>query len=202
MNKLKTIDRKAVSWKFLFKIQKGNPLKQVKSAEHMAKFNTKSISNRGTFCNFSLAPKRKIYKTSMKHLKIHKFPFKNVIVLAIECKMYLKIQQKLHCLGCISKQTMRSVVKKTRLNSSKDDFLMKSFPSSTKRKLSILLNSLSIFCLNGVFLTLKCRTLGLTPPHGDAWQPFCWKWKSFTEVSKYGKSEYSRALNASYTFHP
>ena len=31
----------------------------------------------------------------MKHLKIHKFPFKNVIVLAIECKkMYLKIQQK------------------------------------------------------------------------------------------------------------
>ena len=70
----------------------------------MAKFNTKSISNRGTFCNFSLAPKRKIYKTSMKHLKIHKFPFKNVIVLAIEYKMYLKIQQKLHCLS-ISKQT-------------------------------------------------------------------------------------------------
>ena len=56
----------------------------------MAKFNTKSISNRGTFCNFSLALKRKIYKTSMKHLKMHKFTFKNVIVLAIECKMYLK----------------------------------------------------------------------------------------------------------------
>ena len=31
----------------------------------------------------------------MKQLKIHKFPFENVIVLAIECKMYLKIQQKL-----------------------------------------------------------------------------------------------------------
>ena len=70
-----------------------DPLTQVISAKHMAKFNTKSISNQGTFCNFSLAPKRKIYKTSMKHLKIHKFPFKNVIVLAIECKMYLKIQQ-------------------------------------------------------------------------------------------------------------
>ena len=122
-----------------------DPLTQVKSAEHMAKFNTKSISNWGTFCNFSLAPKRKIYKTSMKHLKIHKFPFKNVIVLAIECKMCLKIQQKLHCLGCISKQTMSSVVKKTRLNSSKDDFLMKSFCSSTKRKLSILLNFLFPF---------------------------------------------------------
>ena len=124
-----------------------DPFRQVKLAEHMAKFNRKSISNRGKFCNFSLAPKRKNYKRSMKHLKnlIHKFPFKNVIVLAIERKMYLKIQQKLHCLGCISKQTMRSVVKKTRLNSSKDDFLMKSFPSSTKRKLSIFLNFLFPF---------------------------------------------------------
>ena len=73
----------------------------------MAKFNTKSISNQGT-----LAPKRKIYKTSMKHLKIHKFPFKTVIVLAIECKMYLKIQKKLCWLGCISKQTLGSAVKK------------------------------------------------------------------------------------------
>ena len=33
-------------------------------------------------------------------------------------------------------------------------------------------------------------------------QPFCWKWISVTKVSKYGKSEYSRALNASYTFQP
>ena len=36
--------------------------------------------------------------------------------------MYLKIEQKLRCLGCISKQTMRSTVKRTRLNSSKDHF--------------------------------------------------------------------------------
>ena len=33
-------------------------------------------------------------------------------------------------------------------------------------------------------------------------QPFCWKWLSVTKVSKYGKSEYSRALNASYMFQP
>ena len=141
---------------------------QVNLAEHMAKFNIKSISNGSTFCNFSLAPERKIYKTSMKHLKIHKFPIKNVIVLAIECKMYLKIQQKLHCLGCISKQTMPSVVKKTRLNSSKDDFLMKSFPSSTKRKLSIFLTfSLHFLSFNCVFLNLKGRTLVLKHLHGD-----------------------------------
>ena len=92
----------------------------------------------------------------MKHLKIRKFPFKNVIVLAIECKMYLKIQQKLHHLGCISKHTMRSVEKKTRLNSSKDDFLMKSFPSSIKRKLSILLNFLfSFFVFNDRFIAKR-----------------------------------------------
>ena len=30
--------------------------------EHMAKFNTKSISNRGAFCNSSLAPKKKCIK--------------------------------------------------------------------------------------------------------------------------------------------
>ena len=156
MNKLKTIDREAVSWKCLFKIQKITPLKQfgkhyldrrfVHASEigwAHGKIQHKIHLKLGhTFCNFSLAPKRKIYKTSMKHLKIHKFPFKNVIVLAIECKMYLKIQQKLRWLGCISKQTMGSAVKKTRLNSSKDDFLMKSFPFSTKRKLSILLNFL------------------------------------------------------------
>ena len=33
-------------------------------------------------------------------------------------------------------------------------------------------------------------------------QPFCWKWISVTKVSKYGESEYSRALKASYTFQP
>ena len=150
MNKLKTIDREAVSWKFLFKIQNLNPLKQfgkhfldpgsVHASEigwAHGKIQHKIHLKSGTFCNFSLASKTKIYKTSKKHLKIHKFPFKNVFV---ECKMYLKIQQKLHCLGYISKRTMRSVVKKTMLNSSKDDLLMKSFPSSAKRKLSILLN--------------------------------------------------------------
>ena len=146
-----------------------DPFTRVTSAKHMAKFNTKSILNQGTFCDFSLAPKRKIYKTSMKHLKIHKFSFKNVIVLAIECKMYLKIQQNLRWLGCISKQTIGSAVKKTRLNSSKDDFLTISrFPFSTEIKLSILLNFLSIFLsFNGVFLTLQCRTLVLKHLHGD-----------------------------------
>ena len=86
-----------------------------------------------------------MYKTSMKILRIHKLPFKNVIFLAIECKIHLKIQQKLRYLSSISKQTMRPAVKKTRLNSSMDDFLMKSFPPSTKRKLSILLNFLFPF---------------------------------------------------------
>ena len=64
----------------------------------------------------------------MKHLKINKFPFQNVIVLAIRCKMYLRMFTALVAF----QDPMRSVVKKTRLNSSKDDFSMKSFPSSQK----------------------------------------------------------------------
>ena len=55
---------------------------------------------------------------------------------------------------------------------------------------------------NCVFLTLKCRTLILKHLHGDRVAAICLKWISATKVSKYGKSEYSRALNASYTFQP
>ena len=84
----------------------------------------------------------------MKHLKIHKFLFKNAIVLAIECKMYLKIQQKLHCLGCISKQTMHAVVKKTRLNFLEGQFLDEKRPFLHKKKAERSFElSLSIFCL-------------------------------------------------------
>ena len=95
-------------------------------------------------------------------------------------------------LGCISKQTMHSTMKITRLNSSKDNFLMKSFPSSTKRELSILLNFLFLF--NSVFLTLKCRTLGLIPPHGDRMVAILLKMDILH--LKVG------VLNASYTFQP
>ena len=39
-----------------------DPFTQVKSAEHIAKFNTKSILNWGAFYNFSLAPKKQFLK--------------------------------------------------------------------------------------------------------------------------------------------
>ena len=129
----------------------------------MAKFNTKSISNRGTFCNFSLAPKRKIYKTSMRHLKIHKFPFKNVIVLAIECKMYLKIQQKLQCLGWEIRREENKVefLEGGFLDAKLPFFHKKKAEHSFQLSLSILLS------FNGVFLSLKCRTLVFKHLHGD-----------------------------------
>ena len=48
----------------------------------------------------------------------------------------------------------------TRLNSSKDNFIAKSFRLSTKRKLSILSNFLFLFVsFIGVFSILKCKTL-------------------------------------------
>ena len=118
--------------------------------------------------------------------------------------MYLKIQQKLHCVGCISKQTMRAVVKKTRLNFFEGQFLDRKLPLLHKKKAEHSFElSLSIFLsFNGVFLTLKCRTLVLKHLHGARAAAICLKWMSATKVSKCGKSEYSRALNASYTFQP
>ena len=55
--------------------------------------------------------------------------------------MYLKFLQKLWCLGSLGpKQAKCSAVKKTRWNSSKDNFLTKSFRLSTKTNRSTLLN--------------------------------------------------------------
>ena len=60
----------------------------------------------------------------------------------------------------------------------------------------------SFLSFNGVFLNLKCRTLVLKHLHGDRAAAICLKWICVTKVSKYGKIENSRALNASYTFQP
>ena len=99
----------------------------------------------------------------MKHLKIHKFPFKNVIVLAIECKMYLKIQQK-PSLTWLHFKTDHGL----RREENKVEFLEvpSSFLHKKKTEHSFEL-SLPIFYLNGVVLTLKCRTLILKPLDGN-----------------------------------
>ena len=85
-----------------------------------------------------------------KIYRIHKLPFKKVISLAIERKMYLKIQQNFAAL--VSKQAMHSAIKKTRLNSSMDDFLDEKLPFLHKKKTEHSFElPLSIFC----FLTVS-----------------------------------------------
>ena len=83
--------------------------------------------------------------------------------LIIEYGMYLKCLQKPRCLGWFkTSQALLSAVHKTRLNSSKDNFIAKSFRLPTKRKLSILSNFLFLFVsFIGVFSILKCKTLVL-----------------------------------------
>ena len=67
----------------------------------------------------------------------------------------------------------------TRLNSSKDNFIAKSFRLSTKRKLSIPLNFLCPFVSFIVIFSI----FGLENHHMmNARQPFCW-WMTFTKVS-------------------
>ena len=104
--------------------------------------------------------------------------------MIIEYGMYLKCLQKPRCLGWFkTSQALLSAVHKTRLNSSKDNFIAKSFRLSTKRKLSILLNFLFPFVsFIGGFSILKCKTLVLKTTTSWTRQPFCW-WMTFTKVS-------------------
>ena len=85
-----------------------------------------------------------------------------------------------------SKQAKRSSVKKTRLNSPNENFVMKSFRLSSKRKLSILLNFLFPFVSFTVFFqSWNAKLWSWKPSHRmvNACLPFCWKWMSFTKVS-------------------
>ena len=135
----------------------------------MAKFNINSILNRGTFCGFSVTPMSKCRKRPRNLDR-----YKNSLLLDHRLQNALKVSSKPRCLG--SKQAQRNAVKKTRLNSSKDNFITKNFCLSMKRKLTILLNFPFVSFI-GVFSMLKCKTLVLM----NARQPFCW-WMSFTKV--------------------
>ena len=84
----------------------------------------------------------------MKHWKIHKFPFKNVIFLAIECKKYLKIQQKLRCLGLLFKTDHVLRREKNKVEFLEGRFLEKNLPFLHKKKTEHSFElSISIFWL-------------------------------------------------------
>ena len=122
----------------------------------MAKFNTKSVSNRGPFSNFALKPKSKcikrlwnIYKYRNSHL--NRFYFfghyeKNVPENSLQTSLswlHFKTGQ---------------AVNKTWSKSLKSSFLAKSFSFSTKRKLSIFFElSLSICVLKQYTFNLATR---------------------------------------------
>ena len=80
---------------------------------------------------------------SSRSQNVYKFLFKNVILLTIENKMYLKFFKNFAAwLRFKTGQALRSAVKKILWisNSWKDNFVKKNLPLSTKRKLNILLN--------------------------------------------------------------
>ena len=108
-----------------------------------------------------------MYKTSMKHLWMHEFPFRNVIFLAIECKMYPKIQQKLRCVTVwLHFKTDHALLPLWR----KLGWILwrtiswwkasAPFPYKKKTELSFEL-SLSIFCLLTVYFNLEMQNSGL-----------------------------------------
>ena len=131
---------------------------QVKSVEHMVK---KSISNAhfvvflSRRCRCRKRP-RNLYKHKNSFFKNELFfdhRVRNVPQVSSETSLPWLVQNK-------PSAPIRRVG--TRLNSSKDNFIAKSFRLSTKRKLSILLNFLFPFVsFIGVFSILKCKTLVL-----------------------------------------
>ena len=81
----------------------------------------------------------------MKHLKIHKFPFKNVIALAIECKTYLKNITVLVAFHALRREENKVEFLEGR-------FLDEKLPFLHKKKAEHSLDlSLSIFCLLTVY---------------------------------------------------
>ena len=89
----------------------------------------------GCILSFFFSADDKIIKRLWNIYTLHKFPFKNVIFLTIEQKNVPETWslQKLRCLSWISKQdTLPFAVKKTSLNSGKDDFVTKNFLSPQK----------------------------------------------------------------------
>ena len=115
------------------------------------------INFKCTFCGFSFTPMSKCRKRPWNLYKYKNSFLKTYFSLIIEYGMYLKCLQKPRCLGWFkTSQVLRSAVWKTRLNSSKDNFIAKSFRLSTERKLSILLNFLfPLVSFIGVFSILK-----------------------------------------------
>ena len=88
----------------------------------------------------------------MKHLKIHKFPFKNVIFLAIECKMYLKIQQKPSLTWLHFKTDHGLRREENKVEFLEGRFLDEKLPFLHKKKAEHSFElSLSIFCLLTVY---------------------------------------------------
>lgn len=119
------------------------PVKQVKSAEHFAKLNTKSISNRALFVVL-------LSRRCQNML--------NGYETIINAKnSLLKTFLKYYSLSWLHFKTSQA----PRLKEN-DNSVTKSFRLSTKRKLSILFNFLfPVVSFNDVFSTLKCNSLVL-----------------------------------------
>ena len=86
--------------------------------------------------------------------------------MTIEYRKYLMFLQKPRCLGWFkTSQALWSAAKKTRLNSSKHDFIAKRSRLSTKRNLSSFLNFFFPFVFHRGIFKLKMQNFGLENHH-------------------------------------
>ena len=106
--------------------------------------------------------------------------------LIIDYGMYLKCLQKPRCLGSKQAKALwsRCVENTLRLNSSKDNFIARSFRLSTKKETEHSFElSLSICAFCRHIFNLEMQNFSLENHHiMTTCQPFCW-WMTFTKVS-------------------
>ena len=120
-----------------------------------------SISNAVILWSVSFTPISKWRKRPW-NLTNTKIPFKNVLSLTIESRMYLKFLQKRTSLphGWFkTSQALWSSVDKARLNSSKDNFIGKALFCPKKGIWAFFLTFSFHLSFIGEFLILKCQTL-------------------------------------------
>ena len=120
------------------------------------------INFKCTFCGFSFTPMSKCRKRPWNLYKYKNLLLKTYSSLTTEYRMYRKFLQSPRCLNWLVQNKPSATIRRveTMLNSSKDNFITKSFRLSTKRKLRIPLNFL-FPCISfiGVFSILKCKAL-------------------------------------------
>ena len=132
------------------------------------------INFKCTFCGFSFTPMSKCRKRPRNFYKYKNSLIKKVLFVDHRVQKCTSSFFR-NPAASVGSKALWSAVKKTRLNSLKDNFIGKSSRLSTKKKLSILLNFFFLFVFYRRIFNLEIQSFSLENHHMmNARQTFCW----------------------------